>query len=157
MLNAIAVCCRTFCFCPAPVFRPPVVRYCLAPLGRHQPHSAPPRTNVHRSNFFRHLCIHIFFFALYFQISALYFYLCIHSTIGVLWLGRHTRAHTVLFTWSLPHFPACGAGDDFRRRLIDFTKPYLKKTIPSLFSALKSLYRCKEKVPSHAPPPLLAS
>jgi len=37
-------------------------------------------------------------------------------------------------------------GDDFRRRLIDFTKPYLKKTIPSLFSALKSLYRCKEKV-----------
>ena len=37
-------------------------------------------------------------------------------------------------------------GDAFRQRLIEFTKPYLKKTIPSLFSALKSLYRSPEKV-----------
>eukprot|EP00668_Euglena_longa_P046541 GGOE01062226.1.p1 GENE.GGOE01062226.1~~GGOE01062226.1.p1 ORF type:complete len:741 (-),score=233.94 GGOE01062226.1:346-2568(-) len=37
-------------------------------------------------------------------------------------------------------------GATFRLRLIDFIKPYLKKTIPSLFSALKSLYRSPEKV-----------
>lgn len=38
-------------------------------------------------------------------------------------------------------------GDRFKQRLVAFLKPYLRKTIPALFSATKSLYTRPAKVP----------
>eukprot|EP01006_Ploeotia_vitrea_P048720 TRINITY_DN67265_c5_g1_i3.p1 TRINITY_DN67265_c5_g1~~TRINITY_DN67265_c5_g1_i3.p1 ORF type:complete len:777 (+),score=98.35 TRINITY_DN67265_c5_g1_i3:351-2333(+) len=38
-------------------------------------------------------------------------------------------------------------GDKFRQRLIGWIEPYLKRAIPALFSALKSLYNNPEKIP----------
>lgn len=37
-------------------------------------------------------------------------------------------------------------GEEFRKRLEEFVKPYIRKTIPSLFSVLKSLYSDKDKI-----------
>jgi peptide alpha-N-acetyltransferase len=37
-------------------------------------------------------------------------------------------------------------GEEFRKRLEVFVKPYIRKTIPSLFSVLKSLYHNQDKV-----------